>query len=226
MSFVFNLLILLVSKIIKSLLLFLIFSFNLIPVHNSLSETFIPIEISVIDLEYPPKVNIYSSKTSYYFNLTYNLRNPNNREVGIFMPGCYPKLPFAHINATFADENLQINYGYMMYGISCGESYSAGLNVTKNHRLGFGIYNHTEERLPIGTYTIWLDLNYTHVYCPTVVSYAYMNVSLDSVEIEYDWGSKSETYSEIKFEIIYFIFPFVIISFTVYSKRKHSYKTG
>ena len=225
MSFVINLLILLVSKIIKSLLLFLIFSFNLIPICNSLSETFVPIEISVIDLEYPPKVKIFSSSIGYSFNLTYNIKNPNNETVVIFMPSCYPKLPFAHINATFAEENVQLFYGYGFYGISCSESYGAGLNVTRDYRFGFTIYNHTEERLPIGTYTIWLDLNYTHVYCPTVVSYAYMNVSVDSVEIEYDWGSKSETYSEIEFEIIYFIFPLVIISFTVYLKRKRSYKT-
>ena len=210
--------IVLVSKIVKSLVIFLFLTLSFNPICYAYSYPPLPMEIRIIDVSYPPNIrvnqhdNISESNTNFEFTLSYNIKNPNTEVVSISMANCY-NIPFAHVNATFEDEEFYIFYGYAWIAMPCDIPFEPGLDENRTVLLDFSVYPYQNETLPVGFYTIWIDLNYTSVYFPTISSYAYMNVTEEDVEIDIEWGNNSNIYPrEVNWSFISMILPIVILS--------------
>ena len=222
--------IVLVSKVYRYFLFTTILLFCLIPIWNIYSQYPLPLEIRITELIYPPlafvqeRQNESESHTNFQFDVMYNIRNPNDEVVSISMPNCY-NIPFAHVNASFIDDELRIFYGYVWEAMPCNIPFESGLNENRSSTIYFSIYSYTEDKLPMGYYTFWINMNYSTVYYPTVFSYAFMNVTEDEVEIEIEWEDKTEHYPrEVEFSYGFIIFPLVMVPSVITLRRNRKSK--
>ena len=134
-------------------------------------------------------------------------------------------LPFCHINASFENEKLDLTYGYFGLAIPCSESFEPGLKTNLSTSISFSIYNYTKEYLPLGFYTLWLDLNYSNIYYPTIAYHAFMNVSKTNVEIIIEW--ENQTFNlprKVNFNTRIIIFSFILTACIVFQIRKRKNK--
>ncbi|NPD88090.1 MAG: hypothetical protein HGN29_05185 [Asgard group archaeon] len=107
----------------------------------------------------------------------------------------------------------------------CSQSFEPGIKTNQKIKVYFSIDSYKEEELPIGFYTIWIDINYSDVYYPTIVSHAFMNITEEGVEIGIEWGDKTDYYSrEVKFSSSFVIISLLVISFLIQLKRKSKNK--
>ncbi|MHA1954449.1 MAG: hypothetical protein ACW96U_10950 [Candidatus Heimdallarchaeaceae archaeon] len=219
-----------VSKKCKICLVISLFFICSSPVYSIYSQASLPLEIRIIDLIYPPEAyvlenqNISAAHTNYQLEVTYNIRNPNDEVVSILMPNCYD-IPFAHVNASFVEDGLRIFYGYSWVAMPCNKLFEPGLNENRSASIYFTIYSYVEEKLPNGFYTFWLNLNYSTVFYPTLVSYAFMNVTENDIEIIIEWGDKTEYYTRnVDLTFGFIIFPLVIVSVVIILRRNRKSK--
>jgi hypothetical protein len=194
------------------------------------SHALLPLEISITELTYPPIVTIHNEDdprnlhVSYALDVKYDLLNPNDESVIVWMGMCY-SLPFYHINATFEESGLKILYSHWGLAMLCSQPFEPGLKTNQSSRVKFEIESYIEEELPIGFYTIWLDIDYFDVFYPTVVSYAFMNITNQNVEIIIECNHKTVNYArEVKIEFRFFIFSLVVVKILILQRRKRKNK--
>ena len=225
-----NLLIVLVFKEKKKFLLAFVFLLCLNPAKNVYGQTLLPFEIRIIDVSYPPIVSVHDEQDSdntyirYGLDVKYELENPNDETVSILMGNCY-NLPFYHINASFEEKGLRISYGHGAWTMVCSQSFETGLKAKQTERIKFGIDSYSDENLPNGFYTLWLDINYDDVNYPTIVSHAFMNITDEGVEIRIEWGDKTDNYfREVEFSFSFIFIPILAMSVLVLLMRKRKNK--
>ena len=192
--------------------------------------TLLPVEIRMINIEYPPNINVYydidpnASHIICKFDVIYEILNPNDNPVGIPMGNCY-EIPFYHVNATFLEQGLEIRYGYFAKTMPCTRAIEPGLHSNISSTITFGIYSYSKRNLPLGFYTFWYDLNYSNMYYPVDVSYAFMNVTETKVVIIIEWENHTENFTrEASTPINILILPLLVISIIVNRKRKRKSK--
>lgn len=194
-------------------------------------QMFLPFEINITDVAYPPEVDLGISSTSFSLSVKYNIKNPNNETINIPMSVRY-KLPFYHINATFEENELSISHGQRggIGGIDdclpvCFQSFEPGLKTNQTMEIDFWIYYYTEEKLPNGLYTLWIDINYTQIFFPTLISYAFMNITDEIVEIIIESKNRTDVYTRgVNIEHSYIIFSLTTAAIVVLHKRKRKSK--
>ena len=200
------------------------------PVCYIKGQTLLPLEIRIIELSYPPVVTHHDEQDPIHYyirygiDVKYELENPNNEAVTIWMGNCY-SLPFYHINASFEEEELRILYGHSAYTMVCSQSFESGIKTNQSTRINFAIESYTEEELPLGFYTMWIDIDYADVYFPTIISYAFMNITKKGVEVRIEWGEKSDFYPcKVELGLSKIVIPLLILSTVISLIRKSKNK--
>jgi len=219
-----------VSKISRLFFFIQLLLICLNPLFCTRSQALLPLEIGITELTYPPIVTIHNEDdprdlhVSYALDVKYDLLNPNDESVIVWMGMCY-SLPFYHINATFEESGLKILYSHWGLAMLCSQPFEPGLKTNQSSRVKFEIESYIEEELPIGFYTIWLDIDYFDVFYPTVVSYAFMNITDKKIEIVIEGSNRTDIYTRgVNIEHSYIVFSLISVAIVVLRKKKRKNK--
>jgi hypothetical protein len=219
-----------VSKDHRMFLFISILLICLNPILCTKGQTLLPLEIRITELSYPPIVTIHDEddpinfRVSYALDVKYDLENPNDEAVTVWMGMCY-SLPFYHINATFKESGLKIMYSHWGFAMLCSQSFEPGLKANQSSRVKFMIESYTEEELPIGFYTIWFDIHYFNVFYPTIVSHAFMNITEKNVKIIIQSENRTDVYTRrVNIEHSSIFLSLIAVTIVIFQKRKRKNK--